>query len=503
MLLSMAVFGDTKEDLGLNDLANELGVSLPNGSGIAVFQIEAKLGDDTWLADAATGEFAGKTITALSSVASPGFSGHAVNVGRRFYGIANSISLGITDIGAHSTDGWFFDELNLNTTSYPAPTVRRVANHSYVGTGFQDGGGVFSPSLTALVLKVNDWFSDVDELMQVYSPNNNNLRLTTASTVLMATSFNGLVVGVSDFTHGEKVIQLDATYVADRVAINVVVPQSLTSFSAPFGSSAVALLMSAAQANHDWSDGSVTTRAGTIVQNAERIETVKAVLMAGALRQTLNSTTTGDVQGYRSLVSHQTNNGLDWRYGAGQINVFNSYHILAASEHASAEDAGIGSIGFAGFDHDDAFGGLSGTNAVGTYHLGVNPELRNFAVSLVWNLSVVGSPNQFTPFDDTASLYDLNLELIDLTAGGNVVASSESLIDNTENIWFALQPDREYELRVSKAVTQANFNWDYSIAWQATEFVELNIPFPNWAMLILAGFLLTSGQLIKITRRTQ
>ena len=77
-------------------------------------------------------------------------------------------------------------------------------------------------------------------------------------------------------------------------------------------------------------DGSTSNRNGAVIYNAERSETIKAALMAGASRFTFNTSTTANVEDYRVAAANQTDNGLDWRYGAGQLNINNSYNILAA-----------------------------------------------------------------------------------------------------------------------------------------------------------------------------
>jgi len=37
---------------------------------------------------------------------------------------------------------------------------------------------------------------------------------------------------------------------------------------------------------------------------------------------------------------YQTSDGRDKRFGAGQINIYNSYHVLNTGERNSAEDGG-------------------------------------------------------------------------------------------------------------------------------------------------------------------
>ena len=61
--------------------------------------------------------------------------------------------------------------------------------------------------------------------------------------------------------------------------------------------------------------------------------------MAGADRVTHNTAPNPtNVALYRGTVGNQTANGLDRRYGAGQLNVRNSYWIIAGGEQNSTED---------------------------------------------------------------------------------------------------------------------------------------------------------------------
>ncbi len=87
-----------------------------------------------------------------------------------------------------------------------------------------------------------------------------------------------------------------------------------------------------------------------------------------------------------------TDNGLNNVYGAGQLNIYNSYHIIAAGEQNSREDlpAGNGEIKAVGFDYDPQFGGLNGnSNRTGSYVF-TALTTGSLSASLVWNLTVTG-----------------------------------------------------------------------------------------------------------------
>jgi hypothetical protein len=205
-------------------------------------------------------------------------------------------------------------------------------------------------------------------------------------------------------------------------------------------------------------------RHGDTVYNAERAEVIKAALMAGARRFARN-TTGHDILDYRFNEDHQTQNGLDRRYGAGQLDVYSSYFIIAGGEQNSLEDdpqAGV--IGVRGFDYDPHFGG-SGCNGSATYAFTPDSDHNLLTTALVWHISIDGG-TRFS-FCADATLYDLDLVLYDQSQG-EIVAASTSTQNNTENLHVALVPGHAYQLRVIPGNNQAAFKWDYALAWQMT-----------------------------------
>lgn len=90
-------------------------------------------------------------------------------------------------------------------------------------------------------------------------------------------------------------------------------------------------------------------------------------------------------------------------------------------------------------------------------------------VSLVWNLNIEGGT--LPQFNNTATLYDLDLALHDVTDPANpqLVSGSTGTGDNTENLWVPLAPGRAYQLVVSRGQAQAPFDFDYALAWRMTE----------------------------------
>ena len=218
-------------------------------------------------------------------------------------------------------------------------------------------------------------------------------------------------------------------------------------------SAGTALLLETAQ-NAAISNGTITNRTREIY-HAETSEIIKAALMAGADRYADN------LRG-PDLTSYTVNssNGLDNIYGAGQMNIFNSYHIIAGAEQDSIESGGPGQITAFGFDYNPDFS----KNDSATYAFTATAGHEALTASLVWNIDI-GSGDPGIYFDPTAALYDFNLALVDMTSGQTVVAESNSITENTENIWTNLELGHDYQLQVTGEGSD-DFTWDYGLAWQ-------------------------------------
>jgi hypothetical protein len=255
---------------------------------------------------------------------------------------------------------------------------------------------------------------------------------------------------------------------------DLVAPAETSSAATPLVASAAVLLIglgeSSPRLSTDPAARSTRNRAGTVIRNPGRSEVIRAALMAGADRRTANrwrgTVPPADIRDYRLDPAHQADNGLDHRYGAGQLNVYTSYRILAAGEQNSAEDepgAG-GRTGASGFDYDPRFGGATGTNAVATYRLPYVPvpELR---ATLAWNLEVDGGARG--AFAGTARLHNLDLRLWRVGADGSrtLQAASTSTTENTESLWLRLPSGFRWELEVVAAPGSPPFDWDYALAW--------------------------------------
>jgi hypothetical protein len=463
---------DWQLDIGYNKLQAALGVQLPTGAGVKVSQIEANYG----MPDPNNPAFAGKTFTEKSF--SEQITSHATSVGLYFYGNSTSIAPGITNIDCYDA-GYYIGTAFLMYGSFdPLVSSSRVANHSWVGTK--------ELATNIIPLARLDWVIDRDEYIQVVAMNNGGV-----NNPLLGSSFNAIAVGLSNGTaaHGAYALATTPTtpYASGaRTRPDLVAPAGATSYATPMVASATALLVETGHKTPTLSTDPVSqstiNRNGDIIYNAERSEVVKAALMAGASRTSPNLTNSVTPNGY----AVNTDNGLSNIYGAGQLNIFNSYHIIAAGEQNSREDfaAGGGEIKAVGFDYDPQFGGLGGSNRTGAYVF-TALSTGSLSAALVWNLTVTGKTTN--GFDTSASLYHLGLYLYDMTSNLEL-AYATSLVDNTENIWWnALVPNHAYRLMVTAGQTDY-FLWDYALAWNITALTT-HAPLPPTVYLLGSGLI--------------
>jgi hypothetical protein len=434
-------------DIGLVRLQSLLGGAPPTGAGVPVIQVEASLiaqgseGYPVYAPLVSDPAFANKNFYFPGS-ASTAASSHATNVGEIFYGLQGAAP-NISIVTVYNADDWL---PALATPTVTAPyNASRVANDSWVGAGS-------NASQTGGLLRLADRETLLTGLIQVagmpYASGN----------PLLGDCFNVISVGETAAGNIVGTDAIDSVYIAGRTAPNLVAPQAETSTAAPVVAAIAALLVQTAHAaGSSLSTGSTSVSGVGTIYDGEEPATIKAALMAGADRLTVNTSTTANVNGYRSS-GFQATNGLDTRYGAGQLNAVTSYLIIAAGEQHSLQGGGAasGSITAQGFDYSQAFGGVGGSPTTATYKFTANTN-GVFAATLAWNLGIANNASL------AASYYNLQLELYDATTQ-SIVAQSTSVIDNTQNIWAPVAVSHDYELLVQSGQTTP-FSWSYALAW--------------------------------------
>ena len=446
----------TLDDIGYTALQTMLGGALPTGDQLTIDQIEASNSPEAdppiYLANESLSSFPHTQIIDRSGLNSAEFSGHANSVANRIGGITESQLPSLFRIDAYEVNDWTIRVLERvppeppDLPSLPQVGSGAIGNHSYAG-GLTDPSDMDEIAFFKNILLRLDWLVAEDDYFHAVGAS------SPSNSVLMAHAMNVIGVKNTAATINMATLDLADPYQALRPAVQLVAPASSPSDATGVVSSSAGLLKA-------------------LFPGAPLVpELMKAILMASALRDT-NNTQGGQIINYGAQPSL---NGLDYRYGAGQLNVLNAYEILNSGTQNSN-----GSVTPVGYHWAENFGARNQVN-IYQFESGPNPDF--FVASLVWNLNLNSLPIAFTP---NPILYNLNLGLYDVTDGGNILVSeSNSEIDNTENIRLQLVANRHYELRVSHS-QQTNFDWPYALAWRLGTTA---IPNPTTQIPAVSNFL--------------
>ncbi|HMP78751.1 MAG TPA: hypothetical protein PKD54_04825 [Pirellulaceae bacterium] len=436
---------DWKADIGWNQLFAEKGASLENGAGIVVSMAEAPVGGN-YMPNVGGGQYTGKTIV-NGSGGSSGVSGHANGVAQIFFGNTLSIAPGVTHITVYNANDWINNQLNTASGGDPVPLPFKVQNHSWISLGTS---GIDNVSRRI------DFVINQHQTTMVGGVNNG-----TGSNfpTLLASAYNAINVGRSDGDHSTGTTTV---YGPGRNRPDIVAPGTTTSQATPMVSSTAALLHQKAL--------------GT---DAGRADVMRAVILSGATKHQFPGWSRTQLQ------------PMDTVYGAGQVNVYNSYKILEGGPFTGSTSSGSSPVGWRGWDYRASI--VSGQDVYYEFVVPHNGIVTDFSVTLTWNMIITDThpdPNIFAPIE---FLGNLDMRFYDSTGAwlGNQLDASLATVGNIEHLYFSSLGPGHYTLRVSSDVSR-----DFALAWHGT----LTIPEPAVGLLISA---LLSLFALKRGRRTR
>ncbi len=388
-----------------------------DGTGIRVAQVEAQgVGDGDWeVTPAADGiglpvsDFTWYSTNASATVFPNSLgvdSGHADQVGGNYYGLPNGVSTNVGHIDNYEADDFLFN---------------RVPNQTAVN------GRVVSQSFNAPVT----YQSPYDQYYDNYAARFNVLFITGAGdgghVLPPSTCYNGISVSAYYNTNATS---FGPTVDNGRAKPDITAPLSPTSFSTPLVSGAAAILLQAGLRG----DGGGNTNSATDMR------TVKALLLNGAIKP--------------ATWSNPSPSPLDPLYGAGILDVFESYRQLAGGKHGYIATSSVGLNGahppagatsninsLIGWDYNAITN--SATNDFINHYCftvsnGVHGASFTGTMTLVWNRQ-----------NTKATINNLDLFLYDMNTG-SLIASSVSQVDNVEHIYLPQLPAGRYDLEVLK-----------------------------------------------------
>jgi len=423
--------------LAMADDLDTVGVTLlrlsdPTLTGTGVRAAQAEAGSPTWEVNPDAVNQPASFFTYFSSAGSTNTfpnalgseSSHADQVGNAFYGISG-VATNLAHLDNYEAS-YFYDRIILLRSAISA----KVVNQSFIF----DGSTVAQQQ--AIDTNYDNYASQFNTLFVSGAGNGGDVSPP-------ATAYNGL--GVAAYGGSSSV---GPTPDNGRSKPDITAPASFTSFSTPLVAGAAVLL---AQAGARGDGGSGTTLSAT---NAR---TVKALLLNGAIKP--------------ADWTHSSTAPLDTRYGAGILNVFNSYRQLAGGKRAYIEATSVGT------DNPHPPGGATGNigalsgwdfNSVNSTASsdGVNHYYFNLSNSLGKSFTLTATLVWERQLHKTA-INNLDLFLFN-TGDSNLIASSVSSVDNVEHIFLpALSPGR-YDLQVFKhgGVSRVSNSETYALAFE-------------------------------------
>jgi hypothetical protein len=387
----------------------------PTLTGTGVRAAQAEAGSPTWEVNPAAVNQPTSFFTYFSSAGStndfPNFLGsesdHADQVGNAFYGIGNGVATNLAHLDNYEV-GYFYDGIIRPGLAINA----KVVNQSFIF----DGSTVAEQQV-------------IDSAYDNYVSQFNTLFISGAGNggdvSPPATAYNGLAVAAYGGSSS-----VGPTPDNGRSKPDITAPASFTSFSTPLVAGAAALL---AQAGARGDGGSGTTL------NSTNARTIKALLLNGAIKP--------------ADWTHSSTAPLDTRYGAGILNVFNSYRQLAGGKHAFIEATSVstgdphppaGATGnisaLVGWDLNSC-NSTANNDGVNHYYFNLSNSLgKSFTLTttLVWQRHLHESP-----------INNLDLFLFN-TSNSNLISSSVSTVDNVEHLFLTTLPPGRYDLQVFK-----------------------------------------------------
>jgi len=336
--------------------------------------------------------------------------------------------------------------LNGSNTDAPIAQDFRVQNFSWIGTFATPNDGTPNPTVSELnsdreALRRFDYAIDTNNITAVVGLNNNTNPLPS----LLSQSYNSIAVGRTDGIHSAGLTHL-ANYGVGRSKPDLVAPRGTTSAATSSVSSAATFLYSA------------DTVMGTDAANSE---TMKAILLTGATKDEFPTWS-------------QIDGGGQWRplddtYGAGELNVYNSYLVTLGGQTMGSTTTPAPAASY-GWDYQTIQPGAS-NELLYDFVVPTGSTAAELSIVLTWNAKIESPFHSGDPIvaNLDLKLVDSNGATVDLNLGDSLVEGlSASDVDNVEHLYLTNLAAGTYTLKVSSDDLAS----DFGLAWRTSTLFD-------------------------------
>ena len=482
-------FADFRDDVGYTKLVSVLGAAAPNGAGVPISLVEAG-STGNFLPNASNAEFDAISdplmidvaFTNGSSAVGSGSSGHSNSQAQLFFGNASSVAPAANTVTVYEANDYLSNILNMNGSNSTLPDAQgfRVQNFSWIGTFATPNDGTPDPTVAELnndreALRRFDYAIDTNNITAMVGLNNG----TAALPHMLSHSYNSIAIGLRSGIHSSGLTHL-ANYGVGRSKPELVANRNTVSGATSSVSSVATFLHSA------------DTVMGT---DAAKSVTMKALLLAGASKDELSSWSHIDTSGEW--------HPLDDTFGAGEVNVYNSYLATLGGQFVGNTEAPT-QVASHGWDYQTVQAG-PGNELLYDFIIPAGTVASELSIALTWNAKIESPFNVGDPI-----VANLGLELvddsdmtIDLDLGDtHVDGLSDSDVDNVEYLYLTNLVAGTYTLKVSSS----DLDSDFGLAWRTvTAFETISADFDEDGDTDGADFLAWQrglGTLINATHAT-
>jgi hypothetical protein len=352
------------------------------------------------------------------------YNAHATSTAVVAYG-RSGLAPGVRDVYCFPVDHFLQAGCLRAGTDQPpfVPHDIRVFNHSWIGG---------EPPLGKQIIRRVDYLIDTDNVIMCVGVNNGR---NTPIPVMLASAYNAIAVGAASGNSSGGYTTFEGS---GRCKPDIVASRNLTSYTTAVITASVAKLLE------------VADNMGEQTERARRNLTIKAVLMAGAVKPRRWSPSPGKP--------------LDEHLGAGVVDFDKSMSILVAGLNAPPLLRQA-----YGWDLRHL---KAGDQHAESYRIVLDKPLAEWSIMLVWHRRIDGRTIEdpitgSSIWIDRPSLanFDLRLYRSDDAGRDQLVAESVSTLDNIEHVYVQDLPPGRYRIDVRRADTIPG-PWEYALAWR-------------------------------------